>query len=58
MRTNAFTTRGAGCASYRALYDGLAALVADTHLHVHKENNILFPTAIEHERRLKSGTPE
>ncbi len=31
------------CASYRALYDGLAQLEADTHLHVHKENNVLFP---------------
>lgn len=32
-----------GCASYRALYEGLAELEADTHLHVHKENNVLFP---------------
>ena len=31
------------CASYRALYTALAELEADTHLHVHKENNILFP---------------
>ena len=39
-----------GCASYRALYEGLAALEADTHLHVHKENNVLFPAviALEH----------
>lgn len=41
-----------GCASYRALYDGLAELEADTHLHVHKENNRLFPAvvALEEER--------
>lgn len=32
-----------GCASYEALYQGLAALEADTHLHIHKENNLLFP---------------
>ena len=36
-----------GCASYKALYEGLAELEADTHLHVHKENNFLFPAAIE-----------
>lgn len=35
-----------GCGSYRALYEGLAQVEADTHLHVHKENNILFPAAI------------
>jgi regulator of cell morphogenesis and NO signaling len=33
------------CASYRALFTGLAALEADLHQHVHKENNILFPRA-------------
>jgi regulator of cell morphogenesis and NO signaling len=40
-----------GCASYRALYDGLATLEADTHLHVHKENSTLFPAVIELEQR-------
>jgi len=39
------------CASYRALYEGLAALEADTHLHIHKENNALFPAVIELEQR-------
>lgn len=33
------------CATYRALYAGLAALEADLHLHIHLENNILFPRA-------------
>ena len=32
-----------GCASYTALFLGLEELEADTHLHVHKENNVLFP---------------
>jgi regulator of cell morphogenesis and NO signaling len=41
-----------GCGSYRALYAGLAELEADTHLHVHKENNVLFPMVIETERAL------
>lgn len=34
------------CASYRSLYERLAALEADTHLHIHKENNVLFPAAL------------
>ena len=50
--TDSFTTPADGCASYRSLYDGLGALVADTHVPVPKENNILFPAAIECERRL------
>jgi len=32
-----------GCASYQALYRRLAHLEADTHLHIHLENNLLFP---------------
>jgi regulator of cell morphogenesis and NO signaling len=32
-----------GCRSYTALFSALAELEADTHLHVHKENNLLFP---------------
>jgi regulator of cell morphogenesis and NO signaling len=37
------------CASYTSLYEGLRELEADTHLHIHKENNVLFPlvTAME-----------
>ena len=41
-----------GCASYRALYTALAELEADTHLHVHKENNVLFPAVLTLEQRL------
>ncbi len=52
--TNDFTTPGDGCTSYRALYDGLRKLTDDTHLHVHTENNILFPAAAERERELKA----
>ena len=37
------------CQSFRALYDGLRALEADLHEHIHLENNILFPRALEHE---------
>ncbi len=34
------------CNSYRAMLERLALLEADTHRHVHEENNILFPRAI------------
>jgi regulator of cell morphogenesis and NO signaling len=34
------------CASYTALYAALAELEADTHLHVHKENNLLIPAVL------------
>lgn len=46
-----------GCASYRALYDGLAELEADTHLHVHKENNVLFPAVLASEAELATSAP-
>ena len=39
-----------GCASYRALYQALEELEADLHRHIHLENNILFPRALEMER--------
>lgn len=44
-----------GCGSYHALYSGLAELEADTHLHVHKENNELFPMVLEAENALTAA---
>ncbi len=38
------------CMSYQALYDGLQALEKDLHQHIHLENNILFPRALDFER--------
>jgi regulator of cell morphogenesis and NO signaling len=35
-----------GCATMRALYYGLAELEAAMHVHVHLENNVLFPRAL------------
>lgn len=35
------------CATLRALYQGLAELEAAMHVHVHLENNILFPRVLE-----------
>lgn len=37
------------CTSYRALYQDLQQFEADLHLHVHLENNILFPRAVDAE---------
>lgn len=37
------------CTSYQAAYQGLAEFEKDLHLHVHLENNILFPRAVEME---------
>src|SRR5690606_29560984 len=45
-----FAVPADGCASYQALYAGLEELEADTHLHIHKENNILFPMVLELEQ--------
>jgi regulator of cell morphogenesis and NO signaling len=37
------------CTSYKALYQDLREFEADLHQHVHLENNILFPRAVEME---------
>ena len=52
--TDDFTVPDDGCASYTALFEGLEQLEADTHLHVHKENNVLFPRVVLLEERLGS----
>jgi regulator of cell morphogenesis and NO signaling len=52
--TNGYQPPADGCASYAALFSGLAELEADTHLHVHKENNVLFPAVVALERQLAS----
>ena len=54
-RTGGYEVPDDGCASYRALYEGLAELEADTHLHVHKENNLLFPEVIALEHAAAGG---
>ena len=49
--TDGYQPPADGCASYRALYAGLAELEADLHLHIHKENNLLFPAVVILEQR-------
>ena len=36
-----------GCQTFRALYHGLEELESAMHVHVHLENNILFPRALD-----------
>jgi regulator of cell morphogenesis and NO signaling len=51
MRTasNEYAAPAGACASFQALYAALAELEADLHRHIHLENNILFPRALEME---------
>jgi regulator of cell morphogenesis and NO signaling len=44
--TGGFAPPEWGCATTVALYKGLAELEAEMHLHVHLENNVLFPRAL------------
>ncbi|HEU4387160.1 MAG TPA: iron-sulfur cluster repair di-iron protein [Blastocatellia bacterium] len=44
-----FTPPEDACVSYRALYEAFEGLERDLHRHIHLENNILFPRAIEME---------
>ena len=46
-----FTTPAGACPTYHAFYDGLKEFEQDLHQHIHLENNILFPRAIEMESR-------
>jgi len=39
--------------SFKALYHALGEFERDLHRHIHLENNILFPKAIEAEARLR-----
>src|SRR5262249_27327723 len=43
--TDGYTPPADACATYRALLAGLAGLAAALHVHLHEENNILFPRA-------------
>jgi regulator of cell morphogenesis and NO signaling len=49
--TDGYTPPAYACSTVRALYEGLKALEKDLHVHIHLENNILFPRAIALEKR-------
>jgi regulator of cell morphogenesis and NO signaling len=44
--TAGFEAPEGACVTYRSLLAGLEELERDLHLHIHLENNILFPRAI------------
>ena len=50
--TNEYTPPEHACNTYRAAYTLLEEFEDDLHRHIHLENNILFPKAIELEERL------
>lgn len=52
--TSDYTTPADGCISYRTLYEALEAFEKDLHQHIHLENNILFPRAIELEAQVSA----
>jgi len=50
--SNNYTTPEDGCNTYRVTFALLDEFEQDLHLHIHLENNILFPKAIELEKEL------
>lgn len=50
--SNGYAPPPDGCATYRAAFAGLQAFEQDLHLHIHLENNILFPKAMALEEKL------
>jgi regulator of cell morphogenesis and NO signaling len=47
---NGYAAPPDACVSFQTLYQALAAFEADLHQHIHLENNVLFPRAIEMEQ--------
>ncbi|MGA9671569.1 MAG: iron-sulfur cluster repair di-iron protein [Terracidiphilus sp.] len=45
--SNNFVAPVGACPTYHAFYDGLKEFQQDLHQHIHLENNILFPRAVE-----------
>ena len=53
--TAGYTPPADGCASYVGCFTAMEELEADTHLHIHKENNVLFPLVIQLEAERAVG---
>jgi regulator of cell morphogenesis and NO signaling len=54
--SDGFTTPVGACPTYHAYYDGLKEFQQDLHQHIHLENNILFPRAIDLESSAVGAT--
>ena len=52
--TNDYTVPADGCRTYQVTYQMLEDFENDLHKHIHLENNILFPKAIELEQMLRN----
>lgn len=50
--TNGYQPPAHACNTYRALFSELELLERDTHQHIHMENHVLFPKALELEQNL------
>jgi regulator of cell morphogenesis and NO signaling len=50
--SNHYTPPHDGCSTYRVTFALLKEFEQDLHLHIHLENNILFPKAIAMEKEL------
>jgi regulator of cell morphogenesis and NO signaling len=44
--TGGYVVPSDGCASYRSLYERLESIEHDTHVHIHKENHVLFDAVL------------
>jgi regulator of cell morphogenesis and NO signaling len=53
--TKNFTLPASACKSYQLLYAVLEEFEEDLHLHVHLENNILFPKTLAMEKALSKN---
>lgn len=55
--SSGFTPPEGACHTFRAMLHGLEQLEEDMHLHVHKENNVLFPRAAALAETGRPGPP-
>jgi regulator of cell morphogenesis and NO signaling len=53
--SNGYKAPEGACPSYNALYAGIEDLEKDLHRHIHLENNVLFPEAIEMEKKFAAA---
>jgi len=53
--TGNFATPDSACPTHRALFDGLRGFDEDLQVHIHLENDLLFPRSIEMEAALRSA---
>ena len=51
VSTKDYAVPAHACITYKSLLEGMREMEADLHLHIHLENNILFPRAIAMEHR-------